>query len=96
MYYLICLNEFSKQEQRKESTFETEIANFQSCRLSILEMVLNDQLKVLGEFEQAIASKDENHSVTQNKVLLSHLERIQRMNKQSERTYQAVSGQIYS
>jgi hypothetical protein len=54
-------------------------------------MILNDQSKALGEFKQGIASKDRNLSVTQNKVLLSHLERIQMMNKQAEKTYQAVS-----
>jgi hypothetical protein len=56
-------------------------------------MILNDQLKALGEFEQVIATKDKDLSVTQNKVLLNHLERIQKMNKQVEKTYQAVSDQ---
>ncbi len=54
-------------------------------------MVLNDQSKALEEFEQAIAIKDEKLAATQNKVLLSHLERIEKMNKHSEKTYQAVS-----
>jgi hypothetical protein len=56
-------------------------------------MILNDQLKALGEFEQVIATKDKDLSVTQNKVLLNHLERIQKMNKQVEKTYQAVRDQ---
>jgi hypothetical protein len=56
-------------------------------------MILHDQLRALGEFEQALASKDRSLSVTQNKVLQSHLERIQKMNKQAEKTYQAVSNQ---
>jgi hypothetical protein len=49
-------------------------------------MILNDQLKVLGEFEQTIASKDKNVSVTQSKVLLNHLERIEKMNEQADKT----------
>jgi uncharacterized coiled-coil protein SlyX len=65
-------------------------------RLGILEMILNDQLKALGEFEEAIASKDTTLSITKNKVLLSHLERIQKMNKQAEKTYQAVSNQKHT
>jgi hypothetical protein len=54
-------------------------------------MILHDQLKALGGFEQAIASKDRSLSVTQNKVLQNHLERIKKMNEQAEKTYQAVS-----
>jgi hypothetical protein len=56
-------------------------------------MVLNDQLKVLGEFDQAIASRDKNVPVTQSKVLLNHLERIEKMNEQADKTYQAVRSQ---
>lgn len=56
-------------------------------------MILNDQLKVLGEFERTIASKDKNVSVTQSKVLLNHLERIEKMNEQADKTYQAVRSQ---
>lgn len=56
-------------------------------------MILNDQLKVLGEFERTIASKDNKVSATQSKVLLNHLERIEKMNEQADKTYQAVRSQ---
>jgi hypothetical protein len=78
------------------SNFRNGTANFRSSRLGILETILHDQLKALGEFEQAIArlaSSDRKLSVTQNKVLQSHLERIQRMDKQAGKAYQAVSNQ---
>jgi len=56
-------------------------------------MILKDQLKVLGEFEQIIAVKNKNVPVTQSKVLLNHLERIEKMNEQADNTYKAVRSQ---
>jgi hypothetical protein len=66
-------------------------ANYRSDRLGILELVLRDELKTLQEFEQAISGKAKDPPLTQNKVLMSHLERIQKMNELATNTYQAVS-----
>ena len=54
-------------------------------------MVLRDELKALKEFEQAISGKANGPPLTQNKVLLSHLERIEKMNELAANTYEAVS-----
>ncbi|KAE9366832.1 hypothetical protein N431DRAFT_384803 [Stipitochalara longipes BDJ] len=59
--------------------------------LNILELVLKDELKALEEFEQAISGKAKGPPLTQNKVLLSHLERIQKMNDLAANTYQALN-----
>lgn len=64
-------------------------------------MVLVDQLKTLGEFSRVVAqgngsefdtmsTRDENSLFTHNKVLESHLYRIEKMDKLAEKTYQSV------
>jgi len=62
-------------------------------------MVLTDQLKVRNEFTRIVAkskgalihdTENDVPSYTQNKVLESHLYRIEKMDKLAEKTYQAV------
>lgn len=71
--------------------------------LGILQIVLTDQRKTLEEFSRTMAAakvngsevdtmsmRDEDSLATQNKVLESHLYRIEKMDRLAEKTYLSV------
>ena len=53
-------------------------------------MVMNDQLKVLEDFDQFVTGKEQSLAYSQIKVLQGHLNRIQQMDKLAEKTIQSV------
>ena len=71
--------------------------------LAILQMVLTDQQKTLEEFSQVVSLGNDSESeatgltpgthsslITHNKVLESHLYRVEKMDKLAEKTYNSV------
>ncbi|KAK2760347.1 hypothetical protein FQN54_002416 [Arachnomyces sp. PD_36] len=87
----------------RETELLVEIRDIRD-ELGVLQIVLTDQLKILGEFSRAMAAaqgngseldtmsmRDENSLLTHNKVLESHLYRIGKMDKLAEKTYVALN-----
>ncbi len=83
----------------RETELLVEIKDIRD-ELSILQMVLEDQLSILKEFimltvrAKAVERADERNEIEMSKrkaVVQSHLDRVEKMEKLAEKTYQAVS-----
>ncbi|KAF7502109.1 hypothetical protein GJ744_007110 [Endocarpon pusillum] len=83
----------------RETELLVEIKDIQD-ELSILQMVLKDQLAILQEFilltvrAKAVEwadKKNENEMSKRNAVVQSHLDRVEKMDKLAEKTYQALN-----
>ena len=86
----------------KETALLVEIKDI-SEELDILQIVLDDQKKTMedmakvtreitkGSTVTTVIGKDENLSLGHNRVLYSHLYRIQKMKKMTENSYKGVS-----
>jgi hypothetical protein len=100
-----CLQEFTDSlneesvilDIKKETALLVEIKDI-SDELDILQIVLDDQKKtmedmarVIGKVKTGTITTDENLSLEHNRVLDSHLYRIQKMKKMTENSYHGVS-----
>lgn len=86
---------------KKETALLVEIKDI-SDELDILKIVLDDQKKTMKDMDRVTqeltkgtgitaATKDENLSLENNRVLESHLYRIQKMKMMTENSYKGVS-----
>jgi len=76
-----------------------------SDELDILKIVLNEQKKTMKDMDRVTKkltkerptnaiTKDENLSLENNRVLESHLYRIEKMKKMTEKSYMGVSASL--
>lgn len=101
-----CLREFTDSlsagdvipDIKEETALLVEIKDI-SDELHILQSVLEDQKKTMQDMYQLIAeirptTREEGHETTslhQNRVLETHLYRIQKMQRMAEKSYKGVS-----